>query len=301
MLESEAVTLELMGDQVTVYKIPISTLGTLQTIRTFTTDTAPIASLVLHPTTPDVLALARTNGSLEVHGLSSTSNSPTIKLDLSDPKGFWSISWSPDGQLLAAIGRSGTLYTFDPRNSTSPTAKKPLSIQALKPARVSWVTPTSLFVTSFSKTRNRQYSLYAKPNLTEVFTNQLDTSPSPLIPTIDHSRELIYLAGKGDMTLRQIECTGPMGFQETLHSLPHAITSAGLALGSATEVDVMAAEIGKIWMGWADSRDGGEVVAGVSVKVPRRQLIDFHADLYPEAPGMSELINTRQQGHLAHM
>jgi hypothetical protein len=79
-----------------------------------------------------------------------------------------------------------------------------------------------------------------------------------------------------------------MGFQETVHSLPHALSYAGIALGNGTRLDVMVAEIGKVWVGWGDTKDGGDVLVGVSVKVPRRQLIDYHGDLYPDIQGTSE-------------
>lgn len=200
---------------------------------------------------------------------------------------MWSVAWSPDGRLVAGIGKSGTGYIWEPRSSTTPTMTRALPLQPLKPARVVWV-GEDIFVTSTSRTRNREYHLFStSKSLGTVFTQNIDTNTAPLIPTVDQERRIVYLAGRGDMTLRQVELSGPNGFQETLHSLPFAISAAGLALASPTVLPVMQAQIATVLVPVVDK--DGEAVLPFGIRVPRRQLIDFHEDLYPEIRGYCEL------------
>lgn len=143
-----------------------------------------------------------------------------------------------------------------------------------------------LFVTSFSRTRNREYHLFSGTNLSTIFTNSLDTSPGLLLPVVDNERKIVYLGAKGDMSIRQVELSGPQGYQETLHPLPSPLSSASLALAHPTTLPVMSAQIATLLIPLVDK--DGDVVLPLGVRVPRRQLIDFHEDLYPEIQGTSK-------------
>lgn len=85
------------------------------------------------------------------------------------------------------------------------------------------------------------------------------------------------------MTLRQIELSGPMGYQETLHSLPFPLASASLAIADPTTLPVMQAQIATLLLPVVDK--DGDAIVPFGIKVPRRQLIDYHDDLYPEVMG----------------
>jgi len=91
------------------------------------------------------------------------------------------------------------------------------------------------------------------------------------------------------MTLRQIELSGPQGYQETLHPLPQAVASSGLALTSMIELDVMQAEIAGVVLQGSDK--DGEGLILYKIKVPRRQLIDYHEDLYPDIEDTCESLS----------
>lgn len=242
---------------------------------------SPISSVSLHPTTPSVVAVSAK--SVAIWNLSSLQ--PVIQLDAEEPKGFWSISWSPCGKRIAAIGKSGTAYIWEPRVSTSPALSRSLPIQPIKPARVAWV-GDNVFVTAFSRTRNREYHLFSGKDLVTVFTQSVDTSTAPLIPIVDQERNIVYLAAKGDSTLRQVELGGATGSQETLHSSPYPLAAQGLALASPTTLPVMQAQIATVLVPVVDK--DGEVLLPLAIKVPRRQLIDYHDELYPEIRGFSE-------------
>ena len=237
--------------------------------------------LSFNPTSPDILFVGSSSGSSGIYNVGTSSNSPAISCS-TDIKGLWYADWAPDGKLLATISKSGHVALFDPRASSDAIKSRALPIQPIKPSRIVWV-GEHLLVTSFSKTRNREY-LVLNPDLSTKATQTIDTNTSPLIPLVDHERQIVYLAGRGDMTLRQVELSGPQGFQETIHPLPSPLLG-GMGLASPTALDVMTAEIARLFMGQFDK--DGEAIVALSINVPRRQLIDFHPDLYPEVMGTS--------------
>ncbi|ORY22755.1 putative actin cross-linking [Naematelia encephala] len=256
--------------------------GELQPGSTIPASSSAITLLSLHPTTSHIVAASSVAKPLVVYDLSTSPRDPTIELQVKEPKGLWSLAWSPDGKRLAAVGKSGTGYIFDPRSSTSPVVSKILPLQALKPVRIAWV-GEEIFVTSFSKTRSREYSLLNSSSLSTIFNQPIDTNTAPLIPLIDEERRIVYTAGRGDMSLRQVELSGPMGFQEMIHPLPFPISSTGLALASPTTLPVMQAQIATVLIPVVD-KDGDSLLP-LAIKVPRRQLIDYHDDLYPDIAG----------------
>jgi hypothetical protein len=257
--------------------------------RTMTVGSA-ITSISLHPTTPNLLLVSAVQAPLAIYDLSTSSDSPAITLQVEEPKGLWTAGWSHDGARVAAVGRSGKGYVFDPRNSNTPTTTKALSVQPLKPIRLVWV-DDKIFLTGWDRSRNRLYSLLSASDLSTVFSQNIDTNLSPLTTVIDHERNIIFVAGRGDMSLRQVELGGVTGFQETVHPLPHPMSSTSLAAVHPTVLDVMQAEIGRILIPVVDK--DGDVILPLGIKVPRRQLIDFHDDLYPDIGGTSESGHSR--------
>ncbi|WVF72470.1 hypothetical protein IAT40_007285 [Kwoniella sp. CBS 6097] len=244
-----------------------------------------ITHLVFHPTTPNVLLAASLSAPLLIYDLTSSTPSASISLHPPDAKGLWSVAWSSDGTRIATFSKSGILSTYEPRSNQDAIAAKSyaFTVQALKPARLVWI-GDDIFLSSFSKTRNRQYSLIStKPTLETKFTQSLDTSPGISLPVVDEERKIVYLAGRGDMTLRQIELSGPQGYQETLHALPYALASTALALKHPTHLDVMNAEIARVLIPVVDK--DGDCILPFGIRVPRRQLIDYHDDLYPDITG----------------
>ena len=253
---------------------------------------APINTIACHPSTPGLI-LAASASNLAIWDLTTPSPSaPSISFSLAEPKGIWSAAWSPDGRQIAAIGKSGTLYLFTPRESTEPTASRSLPLQPLKPAKVSWV-GQDIIVTSTSRTRNREYHLFsgsADKKLATVFTATLGTSTMPLLSVIDQERKIIYLASRGDMALRQVELGGTTEYQETLHPLPSLLSAQGLALAHPSTLDVMQAQIAAVLLPVTDK--DGEALMPLGIKVPRRQLIDYHADLFPDVAGVGRSFRT---------
>lgn len=248
---------------------------------------SPITTVCLHPTTPHLVLVASTQTPLSVFNVASESTglSAAYLLEVEEPKGMWTAGWSNAGTSIAAVGRSGKGYVFDPRKSTTPIITKVLPIQPLKPVRLVWI-DDKIFLTGWDRSRNRLYALINPSDLSTVFTQNLDTNLSPLLPLIDEERKIVYVSGRGDMKLRQVELGGVTGFQETVHPLPYALASTSLAAVHPTHLDVMQAEVGRVLIPVVDK--DGDAILPLGIRVPRRQLIDYHEDLYPDIMGSSE-------------
>ncbi|BEJ15558.1 hypothetical protein CspHIS471_0501630 [Cutaneotrichosporon sp. HIS471] len=231
----------------------------------------------LHPTTPG-LALASTNV-VVIYDVAAS----TAAITLNAPAPLWSASWSPDGRLVGGVSKKGLAYVWDVRSGSAPTQTRDLSslLQALKPVHTAYV-GNELFVTSFSRSRTRQYSLLSA-DLSTAFTAAVDTSQGPLVPLVDEERRIVYASGRGDMTLRQIELSGPQGYQEMPHHLPAPLTAGGAAAAHWSTLPVMEAQIATLLLSTTDK--DGDTILPLGIKVPRRQLIDYHTDLFPDVAG----------------
>lgn len=184
---------------------------------------------------------------------------------------------------MGSVSKKGNAYIWDARAGSAPVHEKAVALQPLKPARVAFVGP-DLFVTSFSRSRARQYSLLSVQNgLGATFSATLDNSQGPLVPLVDEERNIVYTVGRGDMTLRQIELSGPQGYQEVTHALPSPATSGSLALAHWSTLPVMEAQIASVLVPIVDK--DGDTILPVQIKVPRKQLIDYHGDLFPDVLG----------------
>lgn len=63
-----------------------------------------------------------------------------------------------------------------------------------------------IFTTGFSKFSDREYSVWSQHDLSKPLeTETIDSSSGILFPFYDHDTKMIYLAGKGDGTVRYYE------------------------------------------------------------------------------------------------
>ncbi|KAL1411200.1 hypothetical protein Q8F55_002151 [Vanrija albida] len=240
-------------------------------------------NVYLHPTTGGIALASTATAPAAIYDLGAAATQATLTLTPTDGQALWSSAWSSDGRLVGSVSKKGTAYIWDARAGSAPVHEKAVALQPLKPARVAFVGP-DLFVTSFSRTRSRQYSLLSVQNgLGATFTATLDNNQGPLVPLVDEERNIVYTIGRGDMSLRQIELSGPQGYQEVTHPLPSPATSGSLALAHWSTLPVMEAQVASVIVPIVDK--DGDTLLPVQIKVPRKQLIDYHGDLFPDVLG----------------
>ncbi|GAA5824548.1 hypothetical protein JCM5353_007239 [Sporobolomyces roseus] len=236
----------------------------------------PIDNLSFHPTSAS-LFLASSAQSLSIYDIESQSQSPVFTIDSPSPS--WSAQWSGDGKLVSATGKDGKLRLWDVRIDSQKVVAEITCHPGTKASRHVHLpfssTSPQILTTGFSRTRDREYSLFDGRSLgNPIKTQRVDTSTGVLMPIVDQERGIVYLAGRGDMSLRWVEIGGPAVFTEGSTPFPSQI--AGAALVPPQKLDLMKAEINRLVVLAQDA------VVPVPINVPRRQYIDFHQDLYPE-------------------
>lgn len=76
-------------------------------------------------------------------------------------------------------------------------------------------TGPQILTTGFSRTRDREYSLFDGRMLgNAIKTQRVDTNTGVLMPHVDRERSIVYLVGRGDMSLKWVEIGGPSIFTE---------------------------------------------------------------------------------------
>ncbi|GAA5963348.1 hypothetical protein JCM8115_000985 [Rhodotorula mucilaginosa] len=246
-----------------------------------------VETMAFHPLASS-LFLASSQNTISVFDVASQSSDAAYTL--SSPSPSWSARWSNDGRSITATGKDGKLRCWDVRASQAAPVAEVASHAGIKASRHVHLGslsagPPQIFTTGFSRTRDREYSVHDFRNLKDgaVKTQRVDTGTGVLVPLLDSSRGIVYLAGKGDMSLRWTELGGPGGFTEGAAPLPVPIVSAALTPPSTLEL--MMAEINRLVV---LGGGGADAVFPVSITVPRRQYLDFHADLYPPVAARSK-------------
>ncbi|GAA6016484.1 hypothetical protein JCM11491_002336 [Sporobolomyces phaffii] len=263
--------------QLTSHSDPTATISPSQRLSLSTSTSKPIDVLSFHPTSSSLL-LASAAQSLSIYDIDSHSTTPVFEVDATSPA--WSAQWSGDGKLVSATGKDGKLRLWDVRADSNRTVAEILAHAGPKASRhVHLPTASSagprILTTGFSRTRDREYSLFDGRMLgNPIKTQRVDTSTGVLMPLVDRERSIVYLVGRGDMSLKWVEVGGPAIFTEGSTPFPSQI--AGAALVPPHRLDLMKAEVNRLVVLTNDA------VVPVPVTVPRRQYIDFHQDLYPE-------------------
>lgn len=272
----------------------------------------PIDVLAFHPLASSVF-LASSQSMIYVFDAAGQDTAAIYTLESPSPS--WSVQWSRDGQSITATGKDGKLRLWDVRSGKSEPTIETACHGGTKASRHVHLGPLSagagpqILTTGFSRTRDREYCLYDLASLGNgpTQTQRVDTGTGILVPLLDESRGIVYLAGKGDMTLRWTEIS-PRGvltegqpafpapslpFSSDLTpktsnpagaaQLPVPIASAALA--PPPVLHLMEAEINRLVV---LGGGGADAVLPVSVHVPRRQYLDFHSDLYPPVSARRE-------------
>ncbi|SCZ98655.1 BZ3500_MvSof-1268-A1-R1_Chr3-1g05529 [Microbotryum saponariae] len=230
-----------------------------------------IDTLSFHPTTSSLL-LAGSGSVVAIYDIQAQSATPVFTLE--QPKSVWSAKWSSDGRTITTTGKDGILRVFDVRDKTGKSSAETSIHAALKCSRHVWLDDDRVFTTGFNRMREREFALHDARSLgTPIKSQRLDNNMGALIPILDSSRNIVYLAGKGDMTLHWVEVGGPAMFTAGASPLPVAMASA--ALVQPSRLNLMKAEINHLVI------LSNDAVLPVPIEVPRRQYIDFHQDLFP--------------------
>jgi len=188
-----------------------------------------------------------------------------------------SLNWSYDGGLLCSFCKDFKLRCFDPRTTT------PVGVvdghTGVKGGRATFMGKhDKIFTVGFGKTSERQYYIYDVKNLSAPILGpvNIDNQAGMIIPFYDEDSDLIFLAGKGDGTIRYYEIEDKEK-PEVHFCSQFTSNDPTSAIGSMPKrgVDVNTNEIVKLF------RVQGTKLEPLSFKVPRKSDL-FQVDIFPD-------------------
>ncbi|CAG2122156.1 unnamed protein product, partial [Medioppia subpectinata] len=135
-----------------------------------------ITIIAYHPNAKHVLASFATDFALIIWNVQTME--PKLKITAhSEP--LFSMSWSPDGDLLATLSKDQKLRIFNPREEEPKLVAEGLATQGSRGGRVCWALKGALvIVTGFSRVSERQFLVFDKNDLSKPIASEgLDVSP----------------------------------------------------------------------------------------------------------------------------
>ncbi|KAJ1662178.1 hypothetical protein IW140_006116 [Coemansia sp. RSA 1813] len=239
------------------------------------------------PTVPGIIVSASEK---EVKLWNVNATSKTTIWEASSASTIDSIAIKGDGQMLATSTHDGILTIYDPRHSSasegSVVGKSAAFHAPGRPTRALWLGEKSFLIsTGMTKTRERSAALWDQRNLSRPLASLvLQQSTKSLIPLFDEDTSLVYLAEKGDCTIRWVDAdpssSTPLAELGSV-VLGHQIS--GCALLPKHQLNVMGGEIARLYavVDNCGAGSGGAVIP-ISQVAPRRTYLDFHSDLFPD-------------------
>ncbi|KAF9115872.1 Coronin-7 [Mortierella sp. AM989] len=255
-------------------------LAQTQLLLTIATATGkPIEAIVHHPTARGIIATA-SHSAVQLWDISGKDQGSTLSTPshtFAHPNTVSSISWKSDGALFATTCKDTQIRVFDPRQQETP-IHTGQGHAGNRPSRVVWLGEKDiLFTTGFNKMRERENAVWSASDLSKPLEiKRMDSSSGLTIPVYDEDTSIVFIPSRGESTVRWIELaeTAPYMTEGVAFTVPSPV--AGAALVPKQILNVMQTEIVRILAVSANT------IWPLSVNVPRRSYLDFHADLYPE-------------------
>lgn len=250
-----------------------------------TTQTTPAAKLsghqkksgivLWHPTASNVLASTSADQTVKIWDVETSQ----CKFDIGDHGDqVQSITWNYDGSMCATTCKDKMGRLIDPR-SQAVVATTEVHYGA-KGSRITWLgSKERIFTNGFSKTSEREFKLWDPRNLSEpLATNSIDNAAGMLMPFYDEDTGVMYLAGKGDGSIKYYEMIDEAPYHYFLSEYKSPTPQKGVALMPKRGCDVKKCEIGRFYK---LAGSGSTMVVPIEMAVPRKG-DQFQSDIFPD-------------------
>jgi len=185
-----------------------------------------------------------------------------------------SSGWDFFGKIYSTASKDKKIRTLDPRGGSIISEVE--AHVGGKGMRLLYLGRTEkLFTMGFSKTSERQFSLWDPRNLTTAIrTESIDNAAGILMPFYDPDINLLFLAGKGDGNIRYYELVDESPYIHFLSEFKSASPQRGMGWVPKLAMDLASCEIARML------KLGPSAIEPISFTVPRKSDI-FQDDLYP--------------------
>jgi len=187
-----------------------------------------------------------------------------------------SIDFNGDGSQIATTCKDKKLRVFDPRDGKSVLSCE--GFAGTKRSSVVWASnQEKLLAVGFSKTSQRQCGVWDPKKFdAPLHVMDLDQSAGVVIPFYDPDNSILYLAGKGDASIRYFELVKEKPYLHALSEFRDTNSQQGVAWLPKRACDTTKCEIAHCLRLMKDS------IVPISFQVPRKSDL-FQKDLFPDA------------------
>ncbi len=244
-----------------------------------------VIDLLFHPVAENVLSTASHDGTVKLWDLEKA----TCRISLSGhTDAVLDQSWSWDGSRLATSSRDKQLRIFDPRSNSNATAEIKAH-EGVKGVRVVWLGNSErVLTTGFSRTSDRQFSIWDLRNMSLALkTENLDTSSGLLIPYYDADTRMLFLSGKGDGNISYYELVDEAPYYHFVSEYKSTEPQRSVTFLPKRAVSVSENEIARAYKVY------GNLVEPISFRVPRKGE-GFQSDLFPDTPGVEPSLKAEE-------
>jgi len=246
--------------------------------------TRKAGTVTFHPSANNILATSALDYKVKVWDIEVGAE----KFNIDGHAGIiQSVEWNNDGSLLTTFCKDKKLRVIDPRASA--VVQEVEAHQGVKGGRACWLTDKDkVFSVGFSKTSERRLCLWDPRNLKEALKDEgIDQAAGIIMPFYDASSSVLFLAGKGDGSIRYYEIVDDNKLIYFLSQYSSNNPQQGMAAMPKRGVNVNINEIMRLYKAMAT------VIEPISFCVPRKS-DSFQEDLFPDAPSNEPAISAAE-------
>jgi len=230
-----------------------------------------VGTLNFHPTASNLLATTSADSTVKIWDIETGQ----VRCDVGGhPDIIQSSGWDYTGNLFATAAKDKKVRVVDPRsNHIVADVEAHAGVKGMRLAFLG--AKEKLFTMGFSKTSERQYSLWDPRTLKDpIKSENIDTAAGIIMPFYDNDTNILYLAGKGDGNVRYYEIVDEAPYIHFLSEFKSASPQRGMGWTPKLSMDLGSCEIARLLKLTATA------IEPISFTVPRKGDI-FQDDLYP--------------------
>eukprot|EP01118_Nematostelium_gracile_P000963 TRINITY_DN1095_c0_g3_i1.p1 TRINITY_DN1095_c0_g3~~TRINITY_DN1095_c0_g3_i1.p1 ORF type:complete len:452 (+),score=137.39 TRINITY_DN1095_c0_g3_i1:93-1448(+) len=257
-----------------IWGIPEGGLTTTLTepLQTLNGHKRKVGTVKFSPTANNILATTSTDFSVKIWDIEKGKD--VLSIDAKHTDIIQSADWNRNGSNLVTSAKDKKIRIIDPRSNKI--AQEAEGHQGVKGSRVIYCGPDKLFSVGFTKTSERESTLWDARNLSAKLNNQIiDSASGLLMPFYDEDTKVLFLGGKGDGNIRYYEIVDEQPYIHFLSEFKSATPQRGLFMLPKRCVSTGDCEIVKML------KVGTKLVEPISFQVPRKSDM-FQDDIFPD-------------------
>jgi len=225
-----------------------------------------------HPTSNNVLATASFDKTVKVWDIEAQAEILNFDAHGDVPSSF---NWNTNGSLACTSCKDKKFRVFDPRTNT--TAIEAQGFEGSKKSTLMFIdNHAKLAAVGFSKSSSRLYQIWDPKMMDKpMHESEIDQSAGVFMCNYDPDNSVLYLAGKGDSSIKYFEIVDEAPYIHFLSEFRNSASQKGCGWVPKHSLDTTKCEIARCLRLLRDS------VQPVSFCVPRKSDM-FQADIYPD-------------------